>query len=263
MGIVARFVCACPGVIVIMGALLAAVSIWIVATRFNVVNNTDDLLSDKIASKRYYDELKRDFGSDYRFIVLIQSADPVQNRLAADEIGTYLETLKPQITTVLYKIDFSAIKPRLLFTRTPDELEQIAQQLESEVKAQKTSAEKTEQIALDLNSILSEANQKFDDKYLRKKENWTDFKPFVKQFVSILNKVAAQADGKTLAQEESKLSQDDNALDDFDANEMLAEHEYFSLQGGKAVLVFAYTGQEEKDSDAPFSNTTETIGIKL
>ncbi len=259
MGFVARVVCAYPGVIVTAGALVAAASIWVVATRFNVINNTSDLLSDKFESKKNYNELLRDFGSDYRFIVLIHSPDVLQNRRAADEIGKYLESLKPQITTVLYKIDFSAIKPRLLFTRTPDELEKIADQLETEVNAQRASAEKTKQIALDLNSILNEANAKFDDKYLRKKENWTDFKPFVKQFVSILNKVAAQADGKTLAQEKSKVSVDENALDDFDANEMLAEHEYFSLQGGKSLLVFAYTGEQEKDSDAPFSNTTEKI----
>src|ERR1017187_6349521 len=113
MGFAARLVCAYPGVIVTVGALFAAACIWIVVTRFNVVNNTSDLLSDKIASKRYYDELRRDFGSDYRFIVLIQSPDVAQNRRAADNIGTYLETLKPQITTVLSKIDFFAIKPRL------------------------------------------------------------------------------------------------------------------------------------------------------
>jgi len=262
MGAVARLVCVCPGLIVTVGALLAAASIWIVVTRFNVVNNTSDLLSDKYPSKQNYNELRHDFGSDYRFIVLIQSPDPAKNRLAADEIGTYLETLKPQITTVLSKIDFSAIKPHLLFTRDSDELEKIAVQLEDQVKVQKQTEDKNQkiqQMALDLNSILSEANQKFDDKYLRQKKNWVDFKPFVKQFVSILNKVAAQADGKTLAQEKSKFSLEDNALDDFDANEMLAEHEYFSLQGGKAVLVFAYTGEEEKDSASPFSNTTATI----
>jgi len=262
MGLVARLVCACPGVILAIGVLFAAASIWIVATRFNVVNNTSDLLSDKLASKKYYDELKNDFGSDYRYIVLIQSSDPVQNRRAADEIGAYLETLRPQITTVLSKIDFSAIKPRLLFTRTPEELENIAAQLEEQVNLQKQTEEKNQkiqQIALDLNSILSEADQKFDDKYLRDKKNWPDFKKFVDLFVSTLDKVAAQADGKTLAQEESKVSTDNNALDDFDANEMLAEHEYFSLQGGQSVLVFAYAGEEEKDSPSPFSNTTGRI----
>jgi hopanoid biosynthesis associated RND transporter like protein HpnN len=268
MGAVARLVCACPGIIVTVGVLLAAASIWIVATRFNVVNNTNDLLSPKLPSKKYYDELKNDFGSDYRFIVLIQSPDPVQNRRAADEIGAYLETLKPQVTTVLSKIDFSAIKPRLLFTRSPDELEKIAAQIEDQVSLQKQTEDKNQkiqQMALDLNSILSEADQKFDDKYLRDKKNWPDFKKFVAQFVSILNKVAAQADGKTLAQEESKVSTDDNALDDFDANEMLAEHEYFSLQGGQAVLVFAYTDEkaQEKDSASPFSKTTQRIRDKL
>ncbi len=264
MGIVARLVCARPRVIVAIGILLAVASSVIVINRWNVVNNTSDLLSDKVASKKYYDELKNDFGSDYRFIVLIQSDDPVQNRRAADEIGKYLETLKPQISTVLSKIDFSAIKPRLLFTRSPEDLEKIAAQLDDQVSLQKQTQDKNQkiqQMALDLNSILSEANQKFDDKYLRDKKNWPDFKKFVAQFVSILNKVAAQADGKSLAQEESTASTDDSALDDFDANEMLAEHEYFSLQGGKAILVFAYTGEnaEEKDSASPFSNTTKKI----
>jgi len=266
MGAVARVVCACPGVIVTVGVILAAASIFVVATRFNVVNNTSDLLSDKYPSKINYNELRKDFGSDYRFIVLIQSPDPVQNRKAADDVGAYLETLKPQITTVLSKIDFSKIKPRLLFTTSQSDLEGIASQLEDQASLQKQTEDKNQkiqQMALDLNSILSEANDKFNDSYLRDQKNWPDFKKFVAQFVSILNKVAAQADGKTLAQEESKYSPDKNALDDFDANEMLSEHEYFGMQGGKTVLVFAYTGEDEKDSASPFSNTTANIRAKL
>jgi uncharacterized protein len=266
MGAVARLVCARPGVIVTVGVLLAVASIFVVATRFNVINNTSDLLSDKYPSKINYNELRKDFGSDYRYIVLIQSPDPEQNRTAADEVGAYLKTLKPQITTVLSKIDYSTIRPRLLFSASQSDLEGIASQLEDQVSLQKQTEDKNQkiqQMALDLNSILSEANQKFNDTYLRDKNNWPDFKKFVAQFVSILNKVAAQADGKTLAQEEAKYSPEKNALDDFDANEMIAQHEYFGLQGGKTILVFAYTGEEEKDSASPFSNTTAKIRDQL
>jgi hopanoid biosynthesis associated RND transporter like protein HpnN len=268
MLLVGRLVCSCPGIIVIVGTLLAAVSIWIVATRFNVVNNTSDLLSDKYPSKINYNELKKDFGSDYRFIVLIQSPDLAQNRLAADEVGAYLKTL-PHLTTIISKIDFSSIKPRLLFTRSPEELEKIAQQLSKQVDLQKQDQDKNkkiQQMALDLNSILSEASQKFNDpEYLHKKENWKDFTPFVKQFDSILDKVSAQAEGKTLQQEVPKDSGDDDTdSDNVDANEMIAQHEYFSLEGGKSVLVFAYTSEEgEKDSASPFSNTTANIRKQL
>ena len=258
MGLVARFVCACPGLILIFGVLFAAASIWVVATRFNVVNNTSDLLSDTSPQKQSFNELVKDFGSDGRFIVLIQSPDPVKNRQAADEIGPFLESLKPNITTVLYKIDFSSVKPRLHFTRDPADLTKIADQLETEVASQKTSQQKSEQTAIDLNSILDEANKKFDDKYLREKENWKDFNPFVDRFISILNKISAQADGKTLAQENPD-STDDASFDDTDANELIAQHEYFSLQDGQTVLVFGYTGEEEKDSAAPFSHTVEKI----
>jgi len=259
MGLVARLVCAQPALLLGLGLLLAGASTWVVATRFTVINNTSDLLSDKFPSKKNYNEVVKEFGSDYRLIVLIQSPDPAKNRQAADVIGRYLRSLKPQITTVLSKIDFSNVKPRLLFTRDTDDLKKIADQVEGQEKAEKASQKNSQQIALDLNSILDEANQKMNDKYLRDKNNWTDFGAFVKQFVSVLNKVAAQADGKTLAQEESKLSENDGALDDFDANEMIAEHEYFSLQGGKALLVFAYTGVDDPDGQAPFSDTVAHI----
>ncbi|MCE0497950.1 MAG: MMPL family transporter [Methylacidiphilales bacterium] len=262
MGQVARVVCARPALILAIGILFALGSIFVVWKRFNVINNTTDLLSDKFEPKRNYKELVHDFGSDYRFIVLIQSNDPAQNRQVADEVGQYLLTLKPQISAVLCKIDFSALKQRLLFTRNLDELQKIADQLKSQLNLQKKSQAQSEQMALDLNSILDEANRKFDEKYLRKKENWTEFKPFVRQFVSILNKVTEQASGKKLPQAEYKAS-DDTAFGDLDATEMLAEHEYFSLQDGQSVLVFAYTGEDEKDSDAPFSQTTGRIREKL
>jgi predicted RND superfamily exporter protein len=268
MGSVARLVCAFPGVIVTVGILLAIVSSFIVATRFNVVNNTSDLLSDKYPAKQNYRELTRDFGSDYRFIVLIQSPDAVQNRLAADEVGNYLRTL-PHLTTVISKIDFSSVKPRLLFTQSPEALEKIAQQLAGQVNLQKQTEsknKKVQQMALDLNSILAETLQKFNDPtYLHQKQNWKDFTPFVKQFNSILDKVSAQAEGKTVDQEAPQDSADDaDASDSVDANEMIAQHEYFSLQDGRSVLVFAYTDEEgEKDSASPFSNTTAAIRTRL
>ena len=197
MGAAARMVLACPGIIVIVGVVLAIASLGVVLTKFTVVNNTSDLLSDKYPSKMHYNELKQDFGSDYRYIIMIHSDDVAQNRRAADEIGDYLRTLAPQITTVLSKIDYSSVKPRLLFTRSPEDLEKIAKQLDDQVSAEAQTQQKNQklqQMALDLNSILGEAAAKFNDPdYLRKKDNWKDFTPFVKQFDATLDKISAQA----------------------------------------------------------------------
>jgi hopanoid biosynthesis associated RND transporter like protein HpnN len=257
MGGVARLVCAQPGIILGTGVVLAALSVFVLMTRFTVVNNTSNLINDKSPSKQHYNDLVRDFGSDYRFIVLIESNDPVANRKAADEIGPYLESLKPRITTVLYKIDFSSVKPRLLFTDKIDDLKKVADQVENDVQQQQQSEQKSEQTALDLNSVLAEANQKFSDSYLRQKSNWTAFKPFVAQFVSILNKVSDQAEGKAAAP--AAAAKGDGSSAGADAAEMIEQHEYFSLQGGKSILVFAYPGQEEAESQAPFSQTVATI----
>ncbi len=259
MGVVARVVCAAPGVIVTVGVIFAIASIFVVVTRWNILNNTSDLLSPKYAPMQHYNELRKDFGSDYRYIILIQSPDIQQNRAAADEIGQWLPSLNPHITTVLSKIDFSTVRPRLLFTRDVDELKKIASQIQDELDEEKASSQKSEQTALDLNSILNEANSDFNDSYLRDKKNWPAFKKFVPRFVSILDKIAAQADGKTLAQEHLQPTSDDSSFDDTDADELISEHEYFSLQDGQSVLVFAYTGKEEKDSASPFSNTTQKI----
>ena len=262
MGGVARGVCARPALIVWVGVILALASIVVVATRFKVVNNTSDLLSDKYVSKQNYNELLKDFGSDSRFIVLIQSPDPAKNRAAADEIGPFLETLKPHVTTVLYKINFSGVTPRLLFTRNIPELKKIADQVEAQAQAQTQNQKSSEQIALDLNSILEQANEKFSDKYLRQSSNWKDFTPFVSQFISILNKVSAQAEGKTVAQVSGNESPGSDA-EDVDSTEMLAEHEYFSLQNGKSILVFAYPGEPDPDGAAPYSDTIEKIKAHL
>ena len=262
MGAAARMVLACPGIIVIVGVILALAALGVVLTKFTVVNNTSDLLSDKYPSKMNYNQLKKDFGSDYRYIIMIHSDDVAQNRRAADEIGAYLPTLAPQITTVLSKIDYSSVKPRLLFTRSPEDLEKIAKQLADQVNLQAQTADKNQklqQMALDLNSILSETLAKFNDpNYLHDKNNWKDFTPFVKQFNALLDKISAQAENKTVEQVSPDSDKSDDN-DDVDANEMIAQHEYFTLQDGKSVLLFAYTGEEEKDSAAPFANTTETI----
>ncbi len=264
LGQIARWVCACPSLFLVVGVLLAIASTWVVATRWNVVNNTSDLLSDKYESKINYNELLKDFGSDARFIVLIKSPDVTKNRQAADEIGTYLESLKPHITTVLSKIDFSAVKPRLLFTLDIPKLQKIVKEVEDEADTQKTNQHNSQQIALDLNSILSEASQKFNDStYLRKSENWKDFTPFVAQFVSVLNKVSSQAEGNSPSPVKAKASANDATLDEGDSNEMIAQHEYFSLQDGHTIIVFAYPGEIEKDSEAPFSHTVAQIRQKL
>jgi hopanoid biosynthesis associated RND transporter like protein HpnN len=259
MGLVARLVCARPGAVLMLGLLLTVASICVVTTRFNVINNTTDLLSDKSEAKKNYNEMLHDFGSDYRYIVLIKSPDQAKNREAANEIGPYLESLKPQISSVLYKIDFSSIKPRLLFTRDKIELEKIANDLESESNLQEKNEKDSRQTALDLNSILDEANDKFDDKYLRKSENWKDFNSFVVRFVSLLNKISAQAEGKTLASESSKTSDGNHSIEDFDADSTISQHEYFSLPDGQTLLVMAYTGEGEKKSSTPFSDTTAKI----
>ena len=186
------------------------------------------------------------------------------NRRAADEIGNYLQTsFGKQIT-------HRAVEDRLHLNQAafafhalaggPGEDRQATGRPGGPRKRRtQDKNQKLQQMAIDLNSILSETLAKFNDpNYLHDKNNWKDFIPFVKQFDSLLDKISAQAENKTVGQV-SPDSDDSDDNDSVDANEMIAQHEYFSLQDGKSILLFAYTGEQEPDSAAPFANTTETI----
>ena len=255
MGGVARMVCAAPGAILIAALVLAAASVWVLATRFTVVNNSSDLLSDKSAAKQSYNELVNDFGTDSRFIILIKSDDVAENRKAADAIGPWLEALKPHISTVLYKIDYSKVKPHLLFTAGIDQLKKIEDQVNNEVKRSRASR-KAETDGARPQFDPRRGQPKFNDSYLREKSNWKDFKPFVAQFVSILNKVSDQAEGKTALPAKKASDSNKGGETDFDtgdADDQFAQHEYFSLEGGKALLVFAYPGETRKTRLRPLA----------
>ncbi len=265
----AFLVCSAPGTIVTISILMAGLGLYMIATRFDVVNDTSDLLSDAYPQKQDFNHLTTEFGSDARFLVLIQAKDTETKRRLADEVGAYLQTLTPQVSNVIARIDYSSIKPRLLFTRDLPELNKIADRVEAEVKAARGSDTNSGQILLDLNSILKQANDKFNSGYLQESGNWKDFLPFVKQFVSVLNKASAQAEGANSTEpaktpdnnkpaDNSTDSSDLDSEENLDVDTQLRDKEYFSLANG-ALLVTAYPGEHEKGGDTPYANTVRTI----
>ncbi len=257
--------CRWASLIVVISLILGAAGAYECIFHFDVASDTSDLLSNKSPQKQDFNKLEEDFGSDARFIVLIQSypVDVAKNREVADQVGDYLRTLKPHVSTVLAKIDFSTIKPRLLFLEDLPKLNKIADKVENEAKSAQASGPGSK-IALDLNSFLEEAKEKMTGDNLRNADNWNDFNVFVDQFVSVLNKASAQAEGegeKSPKSDSTSKSADTSSDDEdnVDADEQLAKKEYFTSDEGKSLLVLAYTGDPEVGTDTPFSNTVHAI----
>lgn len=253
---VSRLVCKWPKAILVVSILLAIISSYITATRFAVINNTQQLLDQNSPVSRNYRQLEENFGTDELYLVLIQSPDVQKNRQLAEQIGHFLEAQKPFITQVDYKIDFSKLEDRFLFLLPKEDLLHIKSELSLQAEAMRKAPPK-----LNFNDTLDQANRSFDDKYLRKADNWKQFIPFIEEFKGILNKLADRLEGK----EKKKTANADKdqsgiAFDQFqDVNAALLDHEYISYDQGHVLLVTGMRGEAETDSVSPFSNTVKKI----
>ncbi len=259
---VARFVHAYPGLIIVAAILLTVASAGVAYSRFKVVNNIGDLLNEKSAVNRDYLAYKKEFGVDEEYVVVIQSDDILLNRKVADEVAAGLNQIKPGISKLFYKLDFSKLEKRFLLFESVDDLKKI----EDEVKSY-SSALSQKNVKLDLNSMLDQANSSFDDKYLRQESNWKDFEPFINRFAGMLNDLADQIENKPKATPppapataDSSTPAESSDLQGADLDQLIAEHEYAaSFQGGKTLLILATPGQREKDSASPYTKTLKDI----
>lgn len=247
-----------PWKILIASLLATGLSIQIGVTRFKVVNNIAQLLDEKSAVNQNYLALQKEFGTDEVYLVLIQSEDPAQNREVAVQVGAFLESRKPYIERVYCKMDFARLQDRFLLVAPKEDLQDIEKQIAQNVEALKQS-----KVSFDLNSILDQANHSFDDKYLRKKESWKEFKPFIERFKGVLNQLADQIEGvrtirarsRKVVESAGKLS---TSLEGQDINAILEDRQFISYDEGRAILVVGVRGQPEEGSVSPFTRTVKS-----
>ncbi|HEY8967269.1 MAG TPA: MMPL family transporter, partial [Candidatus Methylacidiphilales bacterium] len=259
------------GTIVLLAVLLTAVAAWLTATKLRVINDTSNLIRADSEANKDYLAYAKEFEADDEYVVVIRSDNLERNRDAARWIGARMEGMQPGIRRVMYRLDFSKISDHFLLFLNEDELKNV----EQEVGGYATQMRQAN-VRLDLNSMLDETDRMFNDKYLRKKENWKEFKPFVDRFVDMLNQLAdsieAKPEKKALAQNASgrgrkaapakravsneASSHVQDQLQDIDRT--LAEHEFPGLQGGKILLVSAVPGPID-DPERPYGKTTEDL----
>ncbi|MDD2710664.1 MAG: MMPL family transporter [Verrucomicrobiae bacterium] len=248
-------VCRFPLAILLTALVLTVASGYLTWKHFNVVNNIAQLLDDNSPTNRDYLALQKEFGTDEVYLVLIQSDDPQQNRAVALKVGEYLKTLQPRIARVYCRMDLSRMQSRFLVFLPKEDLLDIEKQLETQ-----SGALKKTNVTFDLNSVLDQASRSFDDKYLRKKESWKEFKPFIEQFKQVLNQVADEIEGRKA--KPVHVSEKNLNLKKFDAadiNEILEDKQFISFGGGQTILVVGVRGEPEVGSVSPFTQTVARI----
>jgi hopanoid biosynthesis associated RND transporter like protein HpnN len=259
LSVVAAGVYRHPWKVLLTSLVFTVISIFVAVTQFRVVNNISQLLDEKSTVNRNYLALQKEFGTDEVYLVLIQASEAEQAREVALKVGDFMRSLQPQISRVYCRMDFSKLQDRFLLMASKDDLLDIEKQISTNLEAIKKTS-----VSFDLNSILDQANRSFDDKYLRKKESWKEFKPFIERFKVVLNQLADEIEGarslkdrsKKMAEAETKLS---TSLEGQDINSILAEKQFISFDDGRAILVVGVRGEMETGSVSPYTRTVQTI----
>ncbi|WP_202213252.1 MMPL family transporter [Methylacidimicrobium sp. AP8] len=251
-----------PGPVLSLAAVLTGLSAWVVATRLQVINDTNALIRSDSPIHRNYLAYRREFGAAEEYLITIRSPDPEMNRRAAQAVGEQLKRLEPLVREVTYRFDFSGLERKVLLFLELDELAKIEAEVDGYVKALAAQPK----MKLNIASVLSQANEKFQASYLRKKENWTEFKPFIDRFVGMLNDMAdalaqnpppsdAAAKAKEKVQAGNVPDADLARLRAEDIGKLLAEHEYISYEDGHLFLVTAAPGPNALEG----AGRTETV----
>lgn len=249
-----------PSLFIFLGVFLTAISGYLMITRLVVVNNTNSLIREGSEFHQNFLNYKNEFNYEEDYVITIRSEDPELNRRVADRVGEKLKGVSG-IERIWCRMNFDHMKNRFLFYLNEEELKAIDLDIQGYVQAIKSGGFK-----MDLNSMLSKANSSFQEEYLRKAENWKEFKPFIDRFTGMLNQLGDQLEEKKevkSAVEVQSQSQDRAKLRLEDMERQLEENAYASLDGGKLVLVLARPTRVDPDAAAPYSKTVVEIRKSL
>ena len=262
---VARLVHRWPGAILILALAGTAAALFLTVTRLTVIDSTENLVSRNSPANRAYLAYTKEFqrGDDYVFRV--HSDDVDQNRQAAQWIGERLDAMAadahPEIRNVLYHLDFGRLQTHFLLFLDEADLKDIEKEVGGYAEQLKTT-----NVRLDVNSMLDQADAMFNDKYLRKKSNWEQFKPFVDRFADMLNQLADQIEqsGSPKAKAKPKAgaggAASQAAQDKLqDVTQLMLENEYTGFDHATTLVV---TAQEVAGLDSPHPTVLKLRAIE-
>jgi hopanoid biosynthesis associated RND transporter like protein HpnN len=182
-------------------------------------------------------------------VAVIRSDDFELNRQVARHLGGKWSQQKDDFTRVYYRNDFSNIENRLIHFAPPEELKATLDKL-------KTMQEIFDQPAteLDLNTLLEEAVDRFDEDTLREKSGWEEFKPFIAEFVENLNAMALQLEQEPGQVEKNK---EESPLEEM--QRQLRENEFLTIDGGRTLLILLTPTEGNPDSFSPYEKVLRDL----
>jgi len=241
----------------VIGVATAAIAVfgWLAATQLGVQNNVNDLVKSDAVIHSNYLHYKEEFDIREEMVVVIKSDDFESNKDVANFLGERFESRPQDFQRIYYRHDFSRMRQSMLHYAPKEELDGIV----SKLSAYKDIFDKGESDAgMDLNSMLAEAVSRFDEKELRSKSGWQEFKPFIDEFIVNLNDLARQLDQEVdtgAGTEQIAVNEDRLA----EMERQLAENEYLTVNGGKIVVMLLSPAEGDDESFAPFKQIITAV----
>lgn len=245
-----------PIAVILGGGVITLGSLYLIQTQLVVINNTNALIREDSVFHQNFLNYKKEFAYEEDYVITIRSDDVALNRQVAEVIGKKVRGVEG-IERVWSKMNFDSLKSRFLFYLSEEELKKIDLDVQGYAQAMKSGTFK-----MDLNSMLTQANSSFREEYLRKAENWKEFKPFIDRFIEMLNQLGDQLEGKKSASAvelKKHLAQDKSQLQLEDLEKQMEENAYLSLNEGKLILVLATPSPVDPKAAAPYSKTVASI----
>ncbi len=236
-----------PWKVIVSSSVLLAVTAWLSAFHLGVVNNVNALIREDSDVHKNFINYQKEFDVREEMVVMITSEDVEKNREAAVFLGERFELRVDDFTRVYYRHDFSRMETKLLQYAELEQLQEIRAQLQgyAEILSKPGST-------LDLNSMLREVNARFDEKYLRRSDNWQEFMPFMDEFAGSLTRLATELERKpNAAQGPGGIERE--GLEEM--QQMLSENEFVSFDEGRIVLIMLTPTMGDATSFSPYGES--------
>jgi uncharacterized protein len=120
-----------PGLTLVLVLLLAAASAGYSALFLKFKTDRSDLIDPQADYQRRWNNYTKDFGDSSDIVVVVESDDADEIKQILDELGTQVESEPGFFRDVLYKVDLKGLVSKGLQSRSPKELEELINWLES------------------------------------------------------------------------------------------------------------------------------------
>ncbi len=122
-------VCRAPWTVLIVSALLSAVSAWAFYTRLEYRTQRSDLINPKKDYQQRWRAYLREFGDDDDMVVVIDGQDRSRMEAALETLASGVREKPALFDRLFYKLDLRHLRPRALLYLPPEQIQSIQDNL--------------------------------------------------------------------------------------------------------------------------------------